>query len=404
MTSYTYSSQDEASLLSWSLEASIMDVNQDQKQQQQQHHQYCFGLAHPARPTFAMNEIHSTMALQDSPVMNTPFLDAGMDTPHSNAAMFTPYFSPYSTTASPFLESVLTYPSANVNNATATGGDVYVSNYLGNENDDLHLHRSPMVDCATPLWSATMVDPVATFNGDPSQLLIDKSKTAPPAQLQTAASSDSLFPPLGSQELEDKYEFGSQCMETHDAIFDFPGFDFTDAVASPSEDAGQQTQDQQCEDGDAGQSQPCEDEDEQDVDENEKEDDYSSSSQSLSEDEDVKPFYRKRAAACHVESGRRKRRSSPEERRYECHICHRKFSRRYNLSTHIRTHNKDRKKDHPCGSCPKAFDRKHDLARHIATVHHGERSYPCDRCQSTFSRKDALTRHNVQKHMTFDGA
>ncbi|KAI7867138.1 hypothetical protein BDF14DRAFT_1688831, partial [Spinellus fusiger] len=73
--------------------------------------------------------------------------------------------------------------------------------------------------------------------------------------------------------------------------------------------------------------------------------------------------------------------------------CHSKFSRRYNLGTHIKTHSKDRQKDFTCFICTKGFDRKHDCDRHIATVHLGERSYACTHCTSSFSRKDALSRH-----------
>ncbi|KAF7731583.1 hypothetical protein EC973_009347 [Apophysomyces ossiformis] len=348
-----------------------------------------------------MNEIEATMPMDESPVMDTPYLDAGMDTPLSTSAMFTPYFSPYSALASPCIEPGLTY-----NNATSSisNGDVDVSNYLGGENEEYH---TPMLGCATPAWNTTTttgtIDPVATFNGDPSQLLIDKTKTAP-LQLQSTASSDSLFPPLGSQDIEEvpiKHEFDSQHTENHNPVFDFSGFDFNDA--SLSEDAGHQAQDQQSGDESATQTQPS-DEDEKENEKEKDDDDYSSASACLHSDEDVKVTSKKRSASCQVDSGRRKRRSSPEERRYQCHVCSRMFSRRYNLSTHIRTHDKNRQKEFGCEHCPKAFDRKHDLARHVATVHHGERSFPCHRCSSIFSRKDALTRHTLQKHATtFDG-
>ncbi|KAI7857634.1 hypothetical protein BDC45DRAFT_405545, partial [Circinella umbellata] len=57
------------------------------------------------------------------------------------------------------------------------------------------------------------------------------------------------------------------------------------------------------------------------------------------------------------------------EKRYQCDICKLKFSRRYNLGTHVKTHDKDRQKEYMCSVCPKGFDRKHDRDRHVATVH-----------------------------------
>ncbi|KAI8988138.1 hypothetical protein BDF20DRAFT_790357, partial [Mycotypha africana] len=73
--------------------------------------------------------------------------------------------------------------------------------------------------------------------------------------------------------------------------------------------------------------------------------------------------------------------------------CGAMFSRRYNLGTHVKTHNKNRAKSFSCHLCDKTFDRKHDLSRHISTVHNGERAFACAECSSTFSRKDALARH-----------
>ncbi|KAI7867523.1 hypothetical protein BDF14DRAFT_1684486, partial [Spinellus fusiger] len=54
---------------------------------------------------------------------------------------------------------------------------------------------------------------------------------------------------------------------------------------------------------------------------------------------------------------------------YQCPLCSVGFNRRYNLSTHIKTHDKHRIKEHACNQCEKAFDRKHDRDRHMATVH-----------------------------------
>ncbi|SAM08695.1 hypothetical protein [Absidia glauca] len=91
--------------------------------------------------------------------------------------------------------------------------------------------------------------------------------------------------------------------------------------------------------------------------------------------------------------------ATANDRQFVCHICDRSFNRRFNLGTHIKTHNKDRKKPFACHLCSKSFDRKHDCERHVSTVHMGERLFTCEACQVSFSRRDALHRHQLQKHV-----
>lgn len=87
-----------------------------------------------------------------------------------------------------------------------------------------------------------------------------------------------------------------------------------------------------------------------------------------------------------------------DTRQFVCTVCQRGFSRRYNLGTHIKTHNKNRSKPFGCHLCTKSFDRKHDCERHVSTVHMGERLFTCKPCNVSFSRRDALSRHQAQKH------
>ncbi|KAI9312333.1 hypothetical protein BX666DRAFT_1820926, partial [Dichotomocladium elegans] len=61
--------------------------------------------------------------------------------------------------------------------------------------------------------------------------------------------------------------------------------------------------------------------------------------------------------------------SNSSDKKYACEVCGVRFNRRYNLGTHIKTHNKDRIKAYACNICTKGFDRRHDRERHIATVH-----------------------------------
>lgn len=83
---------------------------------------------------------------------------------------------------------------------------------------------------------------------------------------------------------------------------------------------------------------------------------------------------------------------------YPCPICDHVSSRSYNLTTHIKTHDRDRVKEFGCSLCKKRFDRRHDRERHLASVHRNERSFTCQHCAVSFSRRDALDRHFYQKH------
>jgi uncharacterized C2H2 Zn-finger protein len=66
---------------------------------------------------------------------------------------------------------------------------------------------------------------------------------------------------------------------------------------------------------------------------------------------------------------------SGDKKTYPCPKCNRMFGRKFNMQTHLSTHDPNRVKpfecDHPgCGS---KFTRKHDLKRHINGIHKGEK-------------------------------
>ncbi|KAI8094335.1 hypothetical protein BDF21DRAFT_303258, partial [Thamnidium elegans] len=73
--------------------------------------------------------------------------------------------------------------------------------------------------------------------------------------------------------------------------------------------------------------------------------------------------------------------------------CPHTSKRKYNLTTHIKTHDKNRVKEFTCSQCQKGFDRRHDRNRHLSTVHRHERAHVCNHCPAHFSRGDALNRH-----------
>lgn len=84
---------------------------------------------------------------------------------------------------------------------------------------------------------------------------------------------------------------------------------------------------------------------------------------------------------------------------FQCTLCPKRFTRAYNLRSHLRTHTDER--PFVCTVCGKAFARQHDRKRHEA-LHSGEKKFVCRGdlihgghwgCGRKFARADALGRH-----------
>ncbi|KAI9734942.1 MAG: DNA-binding transcription factor [Cirrosporium novae-zelandiae] len=84
---------------------------------------------------------------------------------------------------------------------------------------------------------------------------------------------------------------------------------------------------------------------------------------------------------------------------FQCHLCPKRFTRAYNLRSHLRTHTDER--PFVCTICGKAFARQHDRKRHEG-LHSGEKKFVCRGdlssggqwgCGRRFARADALGRH-----------
>lgn len=70
--------------------------------------------------------------------------------------------------------------------------------------------------------------------------------------------------------------------------------------------------------------------------------------------------------------------------------CDKVFDRKYNLKSHLKTHNGE--KDFVCPDCGHSFARQHDLNRHRRS-HSNEKEFACSICGKGFARRDAVIRH-----------
>jgi len=81
-----------------------------------------------------------------------------------------------------------------------------------------------------------------------------------------------------------------------------------------------------------------------------------------------------------------------QERIYSCPICAKRFSRKFNLNTHIKCVHSD-EKDYICPFCQRAFNHSSNLRKHIKTVHGEEKRMPCPQCKKPFKHTEALKSH-----------
>ena len=89
-----------------------------------------------------------------------------------------------------------------------------------------------------------------------------------------------------------------------------------------------------------------------------------------------------------------------ENVRYNCDKCEKSFSRKFDLSDHVRVVHENIR--HNCDKCEKSFTRKTNLNEHIQAVHENVR-YSCDGCEDSFSQKKNLNEHlrNVHENVRY---
>ncbi|MCJ1430773.1 hypothetical protein MMC27_000123 [Xylographa pallens] len=79
---------------------------------------------------------------------------------------------------------------------------------------------------------------------------------------------------------------------------------------------------------------------------------------------------------------------------FKCDQCPKRFTRAFNLRSHLRTHTSQR--PFACRICSRPFTRRHDLNNHLM-LHTGEKNFECVGCRKRFSRATALKRHSDSK-------
>uniref|UniRef100_A0A8C8RJS6 Zinc finger protein 710 n=1 Tax=Pelusios castaneus TaxID=367368 RepID=A0A8C8RJS6_9SAUR len=78
------------------------------------------------------------------------------------------------------------------------------------------------------------------------------------------------------------------------------------------------------------------------------------------------------------------------QKRWQCRMCEKSYTSKYNLVTHILGHNGI--KPHSCPHCSKLFKQPSHLQTHLLT-HQGTRPHKCEVCSKAFTQTSHLKRH-----------
>ena len=91
-----------------------------------------------------------------------------------------------------------------------------------------------------------------------------------------------------------------------------------------------------------------------------------------------------------------------EQIKYECDMCDKSLSSKYNLKLHVEKHHEGKKPSVECPTCSKCFQSNTSLKRHVNDVHEKKRPFGCDFCGLTFAQKSQLVTHMKGKHRNLE--
>ncbi len=92
--------------------------------------------------------------------------------------------------------------------------------------------------------------------------------------------------------------------------------------------------------------------------------------------------YKKKSPRCHI--------GDKAQRMFSCMVCSKKFTRSYDLKTHLRSHTGDR--PFSCEICSKSYTTSSHLKKRLR-VHSGERPFSCEVCSKSFTQSSNLKDH-----------
>ena len=87
------------------------------------------------------------------------------------------------------------------------------------------------------------------------------------------------------------------------------------------------------------------------------------------------------------------------KRSFVCPTCHKSFTTRYSLNSHISIHSDSKPYECPHADCGKCFRTKSALNTHISLTHSSVKEHVCSVCGKSYSKLWLLRQHELRHHV-----